>query len=376
MTTHRVYDMTTRSFFPPIALDAGLDHPLYQQLYDWFQRAIVEGRLRAGQRVPSTRSLAAELKISRNPVLTAYEQLNAEGYLEISVGAGTCVARSIPEHAFKPDSVGVATLPLRHPRRPSRRADAMMPESSGTRPRAAGAFRTCDPAIGQFPTKVWSTLVARHAQNPAFELTAYGDPMGYAPLRESIAGYLGTVRAMRCDASQIMVVAGSQQGLQITAHALLDRGDAVWVEEPGYLRARRTLQMAGLEPREGHFARHIRRMRMLYMERCKTLTEALEVEMGGLFEVLNAEAGMHLTGLLPPGMDDVEVSRRAAEIELQITPLSTRYIEAPSRGGLILGYGVADTAQIRSGVRQLAQIVRSVAKDALDQVFTRSASLR
>jgi GntR family transcriptional regulator/MocR family aminotransferase len=114
--------------------------------------------------------------------------------------------------------------------------------------------------------------------------------------------------------------------------------------------------------REGHFARHIRRMRMLYMERCKTLTAALEAEMGGLFEVLNAEAGMHLAGLLPPGVDDVEVSRRAAEIELQINPLSTRYIKAPSRGGLILGYGVADTDQIRSGARQLAQIVRSVAR--------------
>jgi len=89
---------------PLIALDGqGLDGkaPLYRQLYSWFQHAIVEGRLRPGQRVPSTRALALELKISRIPVLTAYQQLHAEGYLESFTGAGTCVAASIPEEALK-----------------------------------------------------------------------------------------------------------------------------------------------------------------------------------------------------------------------------------------------------------------------------------
>src|ERR1700726_4161276 len=90
------------SFFPPIALDPGKNNPMYRQLYDWFQRAIVSGQLRPGQRVPSTRSLAAELKISRVPVLSAFEQLQAEGYLETFVGAGTCVARSILEDTSKP----------------------------------------------------------------------------------------------------------------------------------------------------------------------------------------------------------------------------------------------------------------------------------
>ena len=84
---------------PLIALDGKA--PLYRQLYGWFQHAIVEGRLRPGQRVPSTRALARELKISRIPVLTAYQQLHAEGYLESFTGAGTCVAASIPEEALK-----------------------------------------------------------------------------------------------------------------------------------------------------------------------------------------------------------------------------------------------------------------------------------
>jgi len=86
------------TFLPPIALDYRSETPIYRQLYDWFRRAILVGQMRPGQRVLSTRSLAAELKVSRIPVLNAYEQLLAEGYFETFVGAGTCVAGSIPEH--------------------------------------------------------------------------------------------------------------------------------------------------------------------------------------------------------------------------------------------------------------------------------------
>src|SRR5215469_17008353 len=90
-----------KGFLPPIALDAANAAPMYDQLSEWFRRAILDGRLRPGQRVPSTRSLAKELNISRVPVLSAYEQLYAEGYLETFVGAGTCVARAIPGQALK-----------------------------------------------------------------------------------------------------------------------------------------------------------------------------------------------------------------------------------------------------------------------------------
>src|ERR1700690_2098682 len=90
------------SFLPPIALDSRARTPMYRQLYEWFRRAIVGGQLRPGQRVPSTRNLAVELKVSRIPVSSAYEQLRAEGYLETFVGAGTCVVRSIPPRALKP----------------------------------------------------------------------------------------------------------------------------------------------------------------------------------------------------------------------------------------------------------------------------------
>src|SRR6266702_1978068 len=85
------------SFLPPIALDYRSKTPMYRQLYDWFRRAIIDGQMRPGQRVPSTRGLAAELKVSRIPILNAYEQLLAEAYFESFVGAGTCIARSIPQ---------------------------------------------------------------------------------------------------------------------------------------------------------------------------------------------------------------------------------------------------------------------------------------
>src|SRR5580704_19088281 len=90
------------SFLPPIALDCRTKTPMYRQLYDWFRRAIVDGQMRPGQRVPSTRGLAAELTVSRIPVLQAYEQLLAEGYFETFVGAGTCVAGSIPDESLSP----------------------------------------------------------------------------------------------------------------------------------------------------------------------------------------------------------------------------------------------------------------------------------
>jgi GntR family transcriptional regulator/MocR family aminotransferase len=483
------------SFLPPISLDARNGTPMYQQLSDWFRRAIIDGQLRPGQRVPSTRNLAGELKISRIPVLGAYEQLLAEGYLETFVGAGTCVARSIPQEASKPVVAKARAAPLQvvghnAPRRISRRA-ASMREPAPPWLGNLGAFRVGLPALDHFPNGIWSKLVNRHTRNPPLDIMAYGDPMGYPPLREAIAEYLGAVRAVRCEASQILVTTGSQQGLQIAAHVLLDPRERVWMEEPGYHGARHALMTAGarLVPvpvdhegmnvaegirrghnahavyvtpshqfplgttmsatrrmqllnwavrngawiieddydseyrfgsrpiaslqgldadarviyvgtfskvmfpalrlgyvvvpkdlvaafsavrdaadtfsstlyqvvmtdfiREGHFARHIRKMRTLYMERRTALLEAIRTHMGDRLEVIGAEAGMQLVALLPPGVDDVAVSRKAAQRGVSARPLSMCYLNPPIRGGLILGYGGADVREIHEGIRKL-----------------------
>jgi GntR family transcriptional regulator/MocR family aminotransferase len=109
--------------------------------------------------------------------------------------------------------------------------------------------------------------------------------------------------------------------------------------------------------REGHFARHIRRMRMLYMERRTALAGAIHKRMGDKLEVIGAEAGMHLVGLLPPSVDDVAISKRATEMGISAMPLSSCYAKPPVRGGLILGYGGTDARQIHEGIRKLIMCI-------------------
>jgi GntR family transcriptional regulator / MocR family aminotransferase len=114
----------TPGSFPPIAVNDDPSKPKYVQLYDWFRSAIISGRLRPGQKVPSSRQLAAELKVSRITVLSAFQQLHAEGYLKGSVGSGTYVAKSIPDHAVKltlGDALRMLPLDEQHgPRRVSK----------------------------------------------------------------------------------------------------------------------------------------------------------------------------------------------------------------------------------------------------------------
>ena len=101
----------------------------------------------------------------------------------------------------------------------------------------------------------------------------------------------------------------------------------------------------------------IRRMRMLYMERRRALISAIHIHMGGMLEVIGAEAGMHLVALLPRATDDVAASKKAAQKGISAIPLSTCYLEPPTRGGLILGYGGANAHQIHEGIRRLRMSV-------------------
>jgi GntR family transcriptional regulator/MocR family aminotransferase len=109
--------------------------------------------------------------------------------------------------------------------------------------------------------------------------------------------------------------------------------------------------------REGHFARHIRKMRMLYMERRTALVEAIRNQMRDKLEVIGAEAGMHLVALLPPGVSDVAVSKKAAAMGISTMPLSSCYLKSPARAGLILGYGGTDARQIHEGMRKLRTLI-------------------
>lgn len=231
---------------PVIAIDRSAAKPLYRQICDGYREAILERRLRGGQRLPSTRALAAQLKISRVPLLTAFDQLLAEGYFESRMGSGTFVSSTFPDHA------GSLKSPAAHPtvKRPGTRSIARRPAAL-LRPapepwlKGFGAFRMSEPALDHFPFRIWSRLVTRHSRGVGRGALNYGSPMGDLPFRHALAAYLRTARAVRCEAEQIMVVSGSQQALEITARVLLDAGQPVWIEEPGYGGARNALAMAG-----------------------------------------------------------------------------------------------------------------------------------
>lgn len=482
-----------------IGIDPSSPTPLHRQVYEQLREAVLSRRLRAGVRLPSTRMLATELSVSRNTVLSAYEQLLAEGYLEARVGSATYVAGQLPDDILCVRAQTAKGLRLtRANRGPSRRGamiDAARPrchvEEHPPRP-----FRPGLPAIDEFPSEVWARLLARYWRHPSRHLSAYGHSAGYRPLRKAIAEYVREARGVRCDAEQVIVVAGSQQGLDLAARVLLDPGDSIWIEDPGYIGARGAFLAAGARlipvpidregidvasaiavnetarmvyvtpshqyplgvvmslPRrltllhwasrsgawileddydseyrytgrpvaslqgldnegcviylgtfskvlspalrlgylvappdlvntftaarsladehsptmlqaalaefiaEGHFARHVRRMRVLYAERQAAMVEAAR-ELAGLLDVEAGEAGLHLVGWLPQGVDDRAAALRAGEHGVDVRPLSDYSLRPLSRGGLMLGYAAFTPGEIREGIKRLAAALRA-----------------
>ena len=495
-TSRRSPDASALGAFPtPIAIDRASPTPLHRQIYGWYRDGIADGSLRPGQPLPSTRALARELGVSREPVLSAFDQLAAEGYVEGMVGSCTRVSATIPRApspAFRDD--GEAAADGLAGRRPSRRALALIAADS---PWLAhpGAFRASMPSLDSFPAAIWATLVARHSRRSTLATNGYGDPMGHLPLREAVARYLGASRGVRCCADQVMIVSGSQQGLHLAARVLLDPGDRVLMEEPGYpgahaafasaqldvvpvpldreglavaegallapgaraayvtpshqyplgvgMSAARRLELLswardrgawvleddydseyrfGAHPvpalqgldaarrtiyvgtfskvmfpalragylvvpgdlvaafravreaddifpatplqaaladflAEGHFARHLRRMRLIYSRRRTHLAKALSDRLAGELDVCGIEAGMHLTGLFRHRTDDAEVARRLSELGVSTIPLSTCFLGRPAAAGLVLGYGNADEPELDRGVAALEALL-------------------
>jgi GntR family transcriptional regulator/MocR family aminotransferase len=219
-----------------VVLDRASGVPLHCQLYDAVRLAILDGRHPAGGRLPSTRTLADELGVSRGTAVAAFRQLIAEGYVEGSVGSGTRVASSLPE-----ESLRARAIPHQGGGPPRR---AVLSERgkllAGTKATVVEdrgeprAFRPGLPALEEFPFGVWSRLAQRVLRRPPRALLTYGRPEGYGPLRRLIAERLSVTRAVRCEAGQVIVVSGAQQGIELAARVLLDPGDEAWVEDPGY----------------------------------------------------------------------------------------------------------------------------------------------
>lgn len=488
-----------------IELQSQNNVPLYRQVYERLRMAILSGQLQGGVQLPSTRSLASELGVSRNTVLSAYEQLLAEGYVHGQVGSGTTVSCILPETLLvnSQENLSIIELTSQETITPqiSQRGITLANTPYIPKPLLTPlgeqnrAFRVGMPALDAFPYELWTQLISKRAKYSLTELLNYRHPAGYYPLRSAIASHLAIARGVNCTAEQVIIVTGSQGALDLAARVLLDPGDTVWMEEPGYLGARNALLGAGADivpvpvdtegldvaagialcPQarlayvtpshqfplgmtmslsrrlallewakqnnswlleddydseyrfagrplsamqgidsanhtiyigtfskvlfpalrlgylvvpptmveafiavqrltklhlpafeqavvadfmmQGHFTRHIRRMRTLYGQRRAVLIKALKEIL--TFEVNASDTGMHLVVWLPPQIDDKIVSQQAANYGVDVLPISLFSINK-YRDGIMLGYATVNEQEIYDGVKRLAMALGSI----------------
>ena len=247
--------------FNPAGIELDRRQGLTRQLYEALRLRVLDGRLVSGTRLPASRDLAAALSISRNSVVRAYDQLYAEGFTESRVGDGTYVAQlPTPEKLSTKVSTGFSTglspalstkwanLPddldneVIHSTGLSRIKNNHLSQPPSGPPRA---FRVGVPAFDLFPFEVWAKLNGAFWRKPNLEQLCYGDPAGDARLRGLIAAYLRSSRGMRCTAEQIVITSGAQQAISLCAQLLVEPGDGVAVENPGYRAAGHAFALAG-----------------------------------------------------------------------------------------------------------------------------------
>jgi GntR family transcriptional regulator/MocR family aminotransferase len=469
--------------------------PAYRWLYASLRAAILEGRLRAGAQLPATRELAAQYGLSRGTIVRAFEELKSEGYLEGSMGSGTYVRRVLPEdllHARRSSSAAATTTD----RRRLRLSDygSRVCSFPGTESRLTRAFRANLPALDLFPTTIWAQIATRRWRTASAKLLSSGEPMGFRPLRVAVSDYLNASRGVNCAPEQVAIIAGVQGAIDLVARLLLNPGDRVYMENPGYIgaemifnalgakiaaapvddegialdaaalrgvrliyvtpghqfplgvvmslarrlalleRARRvgafvleddydseyrylggplpslqgldrgqvvifagsfskvlfpslrlgyvvlpaalterfaaaismTARHAPLPEQailsdfitEGHFGRHLRRMRQVYAERSAELFDAARQELKGLLEIPPIEAGLQTVGWLCEGVNAAAAAKAAANRGVEVTPLTFCTRGRVRHEGLQLGFAALDKREIRRGARQLAIALR------------------
>lgn len=233
-----------------LKLDNNSTVPLHQQLYNELRQAILSGRLQCAQKIPSSRSLAKTLAISRTTVLLSYEQLLSEGYLRTVPASGTFVACQLPNELLEsevPQSfTSIPQPPIELSAYGARLANVELPVQPD--PRTVIHFNCCGkPALDEFPIQVWKRLFSRACNLGVTMLDYPSEPSGYKPLREAIARYLLQSRAVQCTADQVIIVSGSQQALDLLARLLINRGDRIAIEDPGYVEARCIFRAQGAD---------------------------------------------------------------------------------------------------------------------------------
>ena len=234
-----------------IVLDRSSSAPLHRQIYDQWRHGVLTGRFRCAQRVPSTRELATALAVSRSTVTLAYEQLIAEGYLESSRGSGTYVCRELPDQLLHPNHKQIARGEEAPPIRLSRYGAGLNDDFTSRRvPPGFIRFTQWRPDLTLFPIAIWRKLVMRRLRTASPDLFDYSDESsGYGPLRSEIAAYVSRSRAVRCTSDQVVIVNGSAQGIDLCVRLLLEPGDQVAIENPGYQGAHRIFAGYGAQLR-------------------------------------------------------------------------------------------------------------------------------
>lgn len=233
-------------------LDDDSDASLQRRVYARFAAAILEGHLRPGNRLPSSRELARTLQVGRNTVMWALEQLTVEGFVEARRGAGTFVSNRLPASSSEGGAAGgwrrSGPAAVRVAKRASRYA--AIPSSLST-PQRPVPFRMNMPAVDAFPVATWlrisKSLLTGRMSGGGTRLLGETDAAGYAPLRDAIARYLTISRGVFCKPNQVIVVAGAQQAIDLAVRILIDPGDAVWCEDPGFPGAVAALKAGGAE---------------------------------------------------------------------------------------------------------------------------------
>ncbi len=475
----------------PLNLQESANDPLYRQVYRQLRQMILEGGFPPGSKLPSSRSLAGQAGIGRITVIQAYRKLEAEGFVTSRSGAGTFVSESIPE--------APAALTA-DPFKPQLSSWGQRVLASARRPRRDKYRLDIDFGFGRsfahiFPYDIWRQLLARYLSTDDVMLSRYGSPAGFYPLRQALADYLVRQRGVTCTAQQVVIVSGAQQALDILARLLLNSGDRIVVETPGYNDAYRLFQAHGatLLPRavdeqglpvaglpekervralfltpsnqfphggtlplqrrllllewarrqgamifeddydselrydghplgalqgldesghvtylgtfskvlfpalrlgyvvlpqaivmpftralalvdrgaptltqaavadfiaEGHFERHMRRLRAEYGERRQELVEALDRNLAGEVTFSRVPAGLHIMIHLHRVCDEAQVIQEAAEAGVGVYPGAPFYVQRPAPPSILLGFSGLDSAQINEGVRRLADVVR------------------
>ena len=226
-----INDFPSELFLPFLNTDSTL--PQYVLLFRAFQRAILQGDLIPGAKLPASRPLSITLNLSRNTIKTAYEMLQAEGYIETRHGSGSFVSEQLPDqskrlgHSKPIVDTHEVSLPLLS--KMAERMQKFQPRHSKDAGKLLAPAQCC---IENFPWHQWQKQVSKAARQMKFAPNTAS--MGNDFLRAEIAKYLQVTRGVHCAPEQIMICSGSQQALSLSLQLLIDAGDTVWVEDPGY----------------------------------------------------------------------------------------------------------------------------------------------